>query len=178
MKNLPAPIAAFIEGAQPMAIATTAVPVVGGFAAAKLGGALAKLIPPVEDFASGGRYQDALVDLGGGLVVDAGVTAGVYLATGSAANAAKVAGFMAVGTVLGAAQPLISDAITEGVEVITSKIAELIGGTPPAGLADFDQMAPAGLADFSPQLQLAAPGGLEDFAPGGASDPYGSAAYG
>lgn len=159
--NLPAPLAAFVGTLDVQSLAMSAAAVGAGAIAAQLGGAALRQVDALEDFASGGAVQEAAVDLAGGLIVDAGVTAVVYVAS-SPQNAAKVGGLMAVGTVLSAAAKPAAGIVVDIVDWGTSAVAGLLGkGAPP----------PGGLADFDPTRALTAPGGLADFAPGG-MDPY------
>lgn len=165
---LPAPIAAFVSGIAPMRVVSTVMPVVAGVATGEIGGAALKMITPIEDFASGGPPQDALVHVAGGTVLNAAVTAGYFLATKNAGGAGKIAALMTVGTLVTGAQPFIAPAIAKVVDAVTTALAGVLKKTP--AIAPSSTQAPAGLADFNPA-------GLADFTPGGA-DPYGGSAWG
>lgn len=119
--KLPAPIQALVAGINPKRVAMNVAPVLGGAIVAELGGALLKQIDAVEDFANGGDYNEAAVDLAGGLILDVGIIAAIGAAKG-APMAKQVAPLLVVGTILGAATPIIapmiSKAIKDGIDML------------------------------------------------------------
>jgi hypothetical protein len=196
---LPAPLKKFVESIDVKGVALATVPVIGGVAAAKVGGAVLRKVPVVDDIMAGGELQDAAGEFVGGAVIDAGVCGAHYLVTKKIEDTAKLGGLMLIGTAVGASSDLAAKGIArlvdkagdlaarafggssssagamsagEGAKVlpINQRAANQLPAKAPAGLADF----PAGLADF--------PAGLADF-PGGGSplgplDPYAAAAWG
>ncbi len=174
--KLPAPVQALLKGIEPVGLAKTVGAFSGGFIAAQLGGALAKQVDAIEDFANGGVLQEVLVDAGAGLVLDGVATAALYATQGEEV-AVKAAKLMVVGTVVGAGLPAAAPFIADGIE----KVVDMIFGdsaktaTPPAGpakpvTATTSRVGVTGVASKTTRLALAAPGGLYDIAPGGLYD--------
>jgi hypothetical protein len=167
---LPAPIKALVASAQPKRLMMNVIPVAAGAVAAQAGGALLKQVDAVNDFASGGEAQEALVDLAGGLAIDAAILAGVA-ATQGKAMAEKVAPLLVVGTVVSAAAPLVAGPIADGIE----KLVDLVGGSsapalPPPVVAAPQLAGRAGALKAPAVVNMVRkPGGLYDF-PGGLYD--------
>jgi hypothetical protein len=171
---LPAPIKSLVNAANPARLAKNVLPVAAGAVAAQAGGALLKQIDQVNDFASGGEAQEALVDLAGGLAIDAMILAGVAASKGKA-MAEKVAPLLVVGTVVSAAAPLVAGPIADGIE----KLVDMVGGSSSPALPSPSVGAPqlgAATRTVRPTLTMARkPGGLYEMTPGGI---YDTAAFG
>lgn len=167
---LPAPIKSLTRGLDPKRLIMNVAPVAAGAVAAQAGGALLKQIDAVNDFATGGEVQEAIVDLAGGLAIDGVILAGVAASKGKA-MAEKVAPLLVVGTVISAAAPLVAGPLADGIE----KLVDLVGGsTAPALPAPANPAAPQlkgkGAAPTNVITMRRTAGGLYDMAPGGLYD--------
>lgn len=167
---MPAPIRALIAGAQPKRVLANVLPVAGGAIAAQLGGALLKQIDQVEEFAAGGELQEAVVDLAGGLVIDAGIVAAVG-ATQGAAAAQKVAPLLVVGTAVSAFAPFAAPYIADGIEAVVGLVAgDKVAALPAPAAPQKALAARNGVARPQVVNMIRQPGGLYDMAPGGLYD--------
>jgi hypothetical protein len=120
--------------------AKPAAPVAGavgaGAVGALVGGALAKQVPQIAAFAHGSEVMDAVVDAGGGLVVDGVALLGASMLLGKK-TALEAAPFVFGGTLVAAFAPLA----LPYVEHLVDGIVGLVGGShaalpSPGGLAD------------------------------------------
>lgn len=168
-----APIKKLLEGIKkPSGTLKNVAAVGGGFVAAQVGGALAKQIDAVENFAAGGPVQEAVVDFGGGVAVDA-VALGALAAFGKKGAAKKAAPLVLAGTAVGAFAPLAAPYIADGIDKLVGLV---VGGGAPA-VPSSSRVAPTGRQLGSGNLlqMQRAPGGLYELAPGGIYD--GAAAF-
>jgi hypothetical protein len=155
------------ERAVKQGVAVAAV-VGAGAVAAQAGGAIAKRSGAVGDFAARGAWNEAAVDAGAGLVLDAVLLLALAKAKGPGA-AKRVAPFLVGGTMLSAIAPAVAP-------TVTSAIDRAIGALMGSGAAALPAAAPGGRVL---PLRAAAPGGIEygagaiDLVPGGT---YGMAA--
>lgn len=119
-----------------------------GAVAAQLGGELLKEVPQVAAFAHGGQAQEAVVDLAGGVAIDAVVLIGAGMVWGPRATK-QLAPFVIGGTVLSALAPLVAPYV----EHLVDQATHLIGGAMP------HKLLPGGYGD-----------GVIDVIPGGVSN--------
>lgn len=129
-----------------------------GAVAAKVGGRIAtRLSAGVAKFAATNANNNAVVEAGAGLVLDAGILLAVAkLSKGGTAKAAKMAPFMAGGTILAAVAPVVAGKVVDGVTGIFDKVLPAAGGfyaNPYQGLAG--ELPAAGGLYGEPALGLA-----------------------